>query len=188
MSNKQRVPGGCLTLWKDDPIWWGSYLWHGQSQCRVVFHFVLLGWSSATCVEASFPVKIHAVSWWKTPPRMESILTLLWVLSMEQKNPPVSQVVYPNTRNWYVPGSQFHVNFSTPEDVFWFPLFSQVSFLPCRWQVGHEHLQLSEPITGSVVFRCSEDFQREKPLGKPSWKWDENEHIYIYIHIKHINI
>lgn len=103
-------------------------------------------------------------------------------MSMEQKNPPVSQVVYPNTRNWYVPGSQFHVNFSTPEDVFWFPLFSQVSFLPCRWQVGHEHLQLSEPITGSVVFRCSEDFQREKPLGKPSWKWDENEHIYIYTH------
>ena len=29
-------------------------------------------------------------------------------------------------------------------------------------KVGHEHLQLSEPITGSVVFRCSEDFQREK--------------------------
>lgn len=83
----------------------------------------------------------------------------------------------------YVPGSQFHVNFSTPEDVFWCSIFSEVSFLPFRWQVGHEHLQLSEPITGSVVFRCSEDFQREKPLGKPSWKWDENEHIYIYIHI-----
>lgn len=97
---------------------------------------------------------------------MESILQLLWVML----------IAYPPVQVLYVPGSQFHCCFSAmPEDVgidsqfFLRGVFSEFcgGSLLC-WQVGHEHLQLSEPITGNVVFRCSEDFQREKPLGKPS--------------------
>ena len=39
-----------------------------------------------------------------------------------------------------------------------------LSSIPCG-QVGDDQLQLSDPITGHVVFRCSEDFQRQRTVG-----------------------